>query len=73
MSRLSEAQDRLERALARLEQVSIERERAGQGDAERDAEFEMVRARCDALEDKTRVVSERLDNAIGRVRGLLDG
>jgi hypothetical protein len=32
----------------------------------------MMSARCDALEDKARVVSERLDAAIGRVKALLE-
>jgi hypothetical protein len=77
MSRLSEAQDRLEEALARLEQVSGERTLPGGGNdaaraAEFEAEFEIVSARCDALEDKARIVSERLDAAIGRVRSLLE-
>ncbi len=77
MSRLSEAQDRLEEALARLERVSGERTRPGGGDdsareAEFEAEFEIVSARCDALEDKARIVSERLEAAIGRVRTLLE-
>ena len=71
MSRLSEAQDRLEQALARLERAS------GESDAVRAtevaAEFEIVRARADALEDKTRIVSDRLDAAIGHVRNLLEG
>ena len=71
MSRLSEAQDRLEQALDRLERAS------GESDAVRAAEvaaeFEIVRARADALEDKTRIVSDRLDAAIGRVRNLLEG
>ncbi len=66
MSRLSEAQDRLELALARLEQAS------GETDDTRAAEFEAVQARCDALEDKARMVSERLDAAIGRVRTLVE-
>ena len=74
MSRLSEAQDRLEQALARLERASGERAQAdGESDAARAAEFEIVRARADALEDKTRIVSDRLDAAIWRVRNLLEG
>jgi ATP/maltotriose-dependent transcriptional regulator MalT len=71
MSRLSEAQERLENALARLEQVSGEHD-AGENSAALSAEFEVVRARCDALEDKARIVSERLDAAIGRVRMLME-
>ena len=73
MSRLSEAQNRLEEALARLEQISGERtQSASENDSARAAEFEIASARCDALEDKARVVSERLDAAIGRVRMLLE-
>ena len=74
MSRLSEAEIRLEEALARLEQISGERMQSASGtDSARAAEFEIVSARCEALEDKARVVSERLDAAIGRVRTLLEG
>ncbi len=73
MSRLSEAQDRLELALARLEQASSESAtQAGETIDARSAEFEAVRARCDALEDNARMVSERLDAAIGRVRTLVE-
>ncbi len=73
MSRLSEAQDRLEEALAQLERISGERTRTtSETDVARAAELEVVRARCDALEDKARIVSERLDAAIGRVRTLLE-
>jgi hypothetical protein len=73
MSRLSEAQDRFEAALERLERASGERTRsAGESGSARAAEFEIVSARCDALENKARVVSERLDVAIGRVRALLE-
>ncbi len=71
MSRLSEAQDRLEAALTRLERISGE-QTASETDSARAAEFEVMSARCDALEDKARVVSERLDAAIGRVRSLLE-
>ena len=73
MSRLSEAQVRLDRALTRLEQVSSERSQsANQTNSARQAEFEIMGARCQALEDKARVVSERLDTAISRVRTLLE-
>ena len=73
MSRLDEAQDRLEEALARLERVSGQRtRRVGESDAAQAAEFEVTRARCDALENKARIVSDRLDAAIGRVRSLLE-
>ncbi len=73
MSRLSEAQIRLEEALARLEQISGERTLSvSETDSARAAEFEIVSARCEVLEDKARLVSERLDAAIGRVRTLLE-
>ncbi len=73
MSRLSEAQDRLEEALARLERISGERTRTtSETDVTRAAELEVVRARHDALEDKARMFSERLDAAIGRVRTLVE-
>ncbi len=73
MSRLSEAQDRLELALARLEQASGDSAMHTDETIDaRAAEFEAVQARCDALEDKARMVSERLDAAIGRVRTLVE-
>ena len=73
MSRLNEAQDRLEEALARLEQISGERAlSASESESARAAEFDIVSARCGVLEDKARIVSERLDAAIGRVRTLLE-
>ena len=73
MSRLSEAQDRLEQALVRLEKVANDRaESANESDSARAAEIDIVSARCHVLEDKARIVSERLDSAIGRVRTLLE-
>ena len=57
----------------RLEQVSGEQtQSANRTNSAREAEFEIMSARCHALEDKARVVSERLDTAINRVRTLLE-
>ena len=73
MSRLSEAQDRLEVALARLEQGSgAQALSANEAATARAAEIELMSTRCDVLEDKARVVSDRLNAAIGRVQTLLE-
>ena len=73
MSRLSEAQDKLEVALARLEKISGEQAlSANEAATARAAEIELMSTRCDVLEDKARVVSERLNAAIGRVQTLLE-
>jgi len=83
MTRLSEAQDRLERALSRLEQASGNRQNSAQlelgvGDGpvhspERSDEFELLRARYDKLHGVTRKISDRLDATVDRMKTALDG
>ena len=73
MTRLSEAQAKLDHALARLEKASVEQARPSiAAESEIAAELEVARARCSTLEDQARIVSERLNATIGRVRALLD-
>jgi DNA repair ATPase RecN len=79
MTRLSDAQDRLERALSRLEQASGKAQTATQlGDAAENGaasadEFELLRARYDKLHGVTRKISDRLDAAVDRMKTALDG
>jgi predicted nucleic acid-binding Zn-ribbon protein len=67
MDRLEQAQQRLESALARLEKAAA---KPASGAAD---EIAALRRRCDALEESSREVSARLDAAIGKIRGLLEG
>ncbi len=71
MAHLQDAQGRLDKALSRLEKAATA-PRVG-GDAETlKAELATARARRDALEGRTREVSDRLDSAIGRIKSLLE-
>jgi len=67
MDRLEQAQARLDKALARLEKASS----APAPDAGR--EIETLRKRCDTLEARSSQVADRLDTAIGKIRGILEG
>lgn len=73
MGRLEEAKGRLDRALARLETVAQRpaREVTPATDPEAEAELATVRARCAALENRSRDVSDRLDAAIERLHAIL--
>ncbi len=68
MPRLDDAQDRLEAALTRLEEVL--RDRSDPQPA-LEAERDEARARCTRLEGETRAVSDQLDAAISRLRALI--
>jgi len=80
MTRLEEAKDRLERAVAQLDAASKamatnagdERmhEKLAEGLAEA---LQATQADYTALKEVTETVSERLDAAIGRLRGVLGG
>ena len=73
MTRLDEAQEKLSRALTRLEKASRERPPARTvADPAVEAELARMRDRHAALEGEAREVSERLDAAIARVRGLIE-
>ena len=79
MTHLIDAQDRLERALSRLEQASGKAQDVSQlGNAAEDNaasadEFELLRARYDKLHGVTRKISDRLDAAVDRMKTALDG
>ena len=68
MPRLDEAQDRLESALAKLEDALRGRSEA---DPELVAALDRSRARCTRLEGETQAASEQLDAAISRLRALI--
>ena len=68
MPRLDESQDKLENALAKLEDALRDRSEA---DPELAAELDRARARCTRLEGETRAASEQLDAAIARLRALI--
>lgn len=73
ITRLQQARERLENAVARLEQASRTRgEAVNGGDPELEEELRAVRARCETLEQRSRDVSAKLDSTIDRVKSLLD-
>ena len=76
MSKLNEANDRLDAAMTLLEE-SVEARRdnvaasAGQG-GQMQAELDKLKTDFAALRDTSGTVSGRLDAAIGRLRNILD-
>ncbi len=73
MTDLQAAQDRLEKALIRLETAAARpRGNGAAGDALK-GELDAARRHCEALEGRTGEVSQRLDDAIARIRTVLEG
>ncbi|MBT5571796.1 MAG: DUF4164 family protein [Alphaproteobacteria bacterium] len=79
MSKLNEANDRLDAAMTSLEKaVETRRDtatQAGDANAENDqlqAELDKLRTDFAVLRDTSGTVSNRLDDAIGRLRNMLD-
>ncbi len=70
MGQLEEAQERLESALARLEEAS-QRVGGNSTAAKVEGELTALRQRCNTLESSTKEVSVRLDSAIERLRTIL--
>lgn len=68
MARLDDAQDQLETALTRLEEILRDR---SDPRPVLEAERDEARARYERLEGETRAVSDRLDAAIARLRALI--
>lgn len=68
MPRLDDAQDKLETALTKLEEVVRAR---SDPRPELEAERDEARARYERLEGETRAVSGQLDAAIARLRALI--
>lgn len=82
MSKLDEARERLQNAMAALETTAREkaasaataRASAPAPDSTADpAELGALKSRNQALEARNAEVSERLDRAIGRIREILEG
>ena len=73
MTHLQDAQDRLEKALIRLETAAARPRGDGAGDDALRGELESVRRHGEALEGRTGEVSQRLDDAIARIRAVLEG
>lgn len=76
MTRLDEAHEKLARALTRLEKASSDRPSSRGGarepvNAALEIELAEAKARYDQLRGEARAVSERLDQTIARVRGVL--
>jgi hypothetical protein len=71
MSRLEQAQQRLEHALDRLEEAAGKRGGAPAADLSR--ALEEANRRGAALDARQRDIGKRLDAAIGRLRSVLNG
>ncbi len=73
MGRLEEAKGRLDRALARLEEVAQRPIGHGASGSNSDAEAALAasRAQYATLEDRSNEVSDRLDAAIERLQAVL--
>lgn len=79
MSKLNEANDRLDAAMTTLEKAVAERrQQAGQSqaaseqNAELQAELDKLKSDFATLRETSGTVSSRLDDAIGRLRNMLD-
>jgi outer membrane murein-binding lipoprotein Lpp len=73
MSAADDANQRLDAALSRL-QSSLQARLASQdgaGQAQLEDEMTAVRSEFASLKDTTAVVSQRLDAAIGKIKGML--
>jgi hypothetical protein len=73
MTDLKAAQDRLEKALVRLETAVARPRGNGAADDALKGELDAARRHCAALEGRTGEVSQRLDDAIARIRTVLEG
>jgi len=69
LSRTEEAIRRLSAVVERLEAAST---RSGAGDLLLAGELRDAREECERLEETVRLVGNRLDNTIDRLRGLLE-
>jgi FtsZ-binding cell division protein ZapB len=74
MSRLETAMNRLDAAMARLDTAVSEN--SARGDRERetmDHELSALRRTHELLQEEARVVSDRLDTAVGRLQNVMAG
>lgn len=67
-TRLEKARERLEKAVSRLEALALE-EGPNPTLAE---ELEALRAENAAMRERSRTVSDRLDSAVDRIKGILE-
>jgi seryl-tRNA synthetase len=79
MSKLNEANDRLDAAMTTLEKVVEERRQnaaqtgaASEQNAQLQAELDKLKSDFATLRETSGTVSSRLDDAIGRLRNMLD-
>lgn len=79
MSKLNEANDRLDAAMTTLEKAVAERlqhdgqsQAASEQNAQLQAELDKLKSDFAALRETSGTVSSRLDDAIGRLRNMLD-
>ena len=75
MSKLDEAQQRLQRAVSGLEEAARAAStslNAQDSDAASSAELEAMKSRNAALESASMAVTERLDGAIAQIKEILD-
>jgi len=70
MSSLKEAQERLRRALGRLE-AAAENVAGREDNDDLQEELAEMRQRCELLENRSQTVSRQLDDTIGRMRQIL--
>ncbi len=67
-TRLEKARERLEKAVSRLEALALEE---GPNPALSE-ELEALRAENAAMRESSRTVSDRLDGAVNRIKGILE-
>lgn len=74
MSKLDEAQQRLQLAVSRLEEAAriVAVSLNAQNSAPSSAELEAAKARNATLEDVNATVAQRLDGAIAQIKSILD-
>ncbi|GAB2176395.1 hypothetical protein DLREEDagr8_19530 [Dongia sp. agr-C8] len=74
MSRLETAMNRLDAAMARLDAaVSMSAERGDRGRDSMEQELAALRRTHALLQEEARVVSDRLDHAVGRLQHVVAG
>ena len=73
MARLDDAQERLETAIERLQQAVQSQSERGNGDAAAlENALTAIRTDYAALENRTEDVSQRLEEAIRRIKAMLE-
>ena len=74
MNDIETAKDRLEKAVARLDKAAKARQRInGKGAKDLEKALAKAEAECGEWKKRAETVSTRLDAAIGRLKGVLEG